>query len=473
MDKARILHALLNGAVDPFIAALYYGKGSAPPAPDYIGAAKEQGAQNVETAKVQGRINNPNINTPYGSQTVTWAQHQTPDTAAYQKALDSYNATQGQGQGGQWVQDGGDGGGQHWVPGTAGPTGTAPTQDQFMTTTYDDQPTVNQTLNPQQQALFDQTQRIEGKLGNMAEGGLGRVDKAMGSNYDPSGLPGRAYSVQGGNYITSVPFERLNQGYDSGGDVQKGLDFSQSPKLPGVDDFSADRTKVEDALYSRLNPQFDRQENAMRSRLANQGITNGSEAYNNDVDSFNRAKNDARQQAILAGGNEQSRLFGLGLQARQQDVGERSTQGTFANSAQAQANAQNAAAAGFANQARQGEFSMGLQNAELNNSVGQQRFNEGMQNANLTNTGRQNQISEDLMLRQLPLNELNSLRTGVQIQNPQFQPYQGSNIQPAPIFNATQAQGQANQNLYSLGAAQNNQTMSTIGSIAGAVAMAY
>ena len=45
---------------------------SPPPAPDYTGAAKEQGAANVETARLQGRMSNPNIISPLGTQMVTY-----------------------------------------------------------------------------------------------------------------------------------------------------------------------------------------------------------------------------------------------------------------------------------------------------------------------------------------------------------------------------------------------------------------
>lgn len=45
---------------------------SAPPAPDYSAAATAQGQANLDTALAQGKINNPNVNSPYGSQTVTW-----------------------------------------------------------------------------------------------------------------------------------------------------------------------------------------------------------------------------------------------------------------------------------------------------------------------------------------------------------------------------------------------------------------
>ena len=53
----------------------------------------------------------------------------------------------------------------------------------------------------------------------------------------------------------------------------------------------------------------------MQAQLANQGITQGSEAYNNAQDAFGRQKNDAYSQAALSG-------IGIGQQARQQALQE-------------------------------------------------------------------------------------------------------------------------------------------------------
>ncbi len=36
-----------------------------PPAPDYAGAATAQGAANVETARLEGRMNRPDVVSPY------------------------------------------------------------------------------------------------------------------------------------------------------------------------------------------------------------------------------------------------------------------------------------------------------------------------------------------------------------------------------------------------------------------------
>jgi len=44
---------------------------SPPPAPDYAGAAREQGAANVETARLEGRMNRPDVVSPYDITRVT------------------------------------------------------------------------------------------------------------------------------------------------------------------------------------------------------------------------------------------------------------------------------------------------------------------------------------------------------------------------------------------------------------------
>ncbi|MGH2375676.1 MAG: hypothetical protein ACRDIC_19675 [bacterium] len=79
------------------------------------------------------------------------------------------------------------------------------------------------------------------------------------------------------------------------------------------------RTAVEEALMSRLNPQFERDRGALEARLAAQGLSPGTEAYAQQMDELRRAGTDARMQAILAGGQEQTRLEAL----RQQELGRR------------------------------------------------------------------------------------------------------------------------------------------------------
>lgn len=137
-------------------------------------------------------------------------------------------------------------------------------------------------LSPEMQAIFDSQMRQQEKLGGLAENALGQVENA---------------------YNTPYSYDSLNPLY-------------------GQDDLNAARLRTEDALYSRLNPQFDRDEEALRTRLINQGISQGSEAYNREMERFNQAKNDARMQAVLAGGTEADRLFSQSLASRQQGISE-------------------------------------------------------------------------------------------------------------------------------------------------------
>ena len=105
--------------------ALGMSKPDAPSPPDYVGAAQAQGAANIETARVQGRIANPNIYSPYGTQNVAW-----------------------------------------------GPN---------------DQPTVTQTLSPESQEAFNAQQRVRMGLSDVAEQGIGSVQGTLGKPFEYSG----------------------------------------------------------------------------------------------------------------------------------------------------------------------------------------------------------------------------------------------------------------------------------------------
>lgn len=107
------------------------GKGSAPPPPDYVGAAQQQGIQNVEAAIAQRVLNNPVQQTPYGTKS--------------SRQVDSYTLSDGR-----------------VIP-------------IFEDTT---------ALTPMGQQRFDQEQRIIGNLGNVAESGLNRVGQTFGTPFD-------------------------------------------------------------------------------------------------------------------------------------------------------------------------------------------------------------------------------------------------------------------------------------------------
>jgi len=62
-----------------------------PPAPDYAGAAQQQGIANLEAARLTARLSNPNVITPLGGQRVTYGRPQF-NQRAYDAAMAQYRA---------------------------------------------------------------------------------------------------------------------------------------------------------------------------------------------------------------------------------------------------------------------------------------------------------------------------------------------------------------------------------------------
>ena len=73
--------------------------------------------------------------------------------------------------------------------------------------------------------------------------------------------------------------------------------YSQPMDLSSVQDIA---DKSYEAQTSRLDPQWNQREDQTRTRLANQGLMSGGEAYGNEMRDFGQQRNDAYQQANLA-----------------------------------------------------------------------------------------------------------------------------------------------------------------------------
>ena len=154
---------------------------------------------------------------------------------------------------------------------------------------YVTQWTQNIGLTPQAQAALESQQRIAAGRSGLAEGLLGRAESELGAPV--------------------------------------GWDALDPNTLEGVGDI---RNQAEEALYSRaasrLDPQWEQEQQAVESRLWNQGLRPGDEAYDAAMGNFQRARTDAydraTQQAIIGGGQEAERQFGMGLTRRQQALSE-------------------------------------------------------------------------------------------------------------------------------------------------------
>jgi len=455
---------------------------AAPTPPDYAAAARAQGTENIATARTQARLNTPNTYTPYGSQTVSFGAPKV-DQAGYDQAMQNYQSQQGQ---------------QDEYGNYYG--GAAPDIANYTTAGDSDTPTIRQTLNPNAQAALDAQQRIQRGLSETAEtAALPTIQGALQNKFDTSGYNLQTslgpqmpvnYGPAMGQYGMAGSVDPRAYGQAGGvnadqyGNLKTGADMSGVARMP----VNAGMTGQQ-AIMNRLQPQLAQQSAATAQRLANQGITPGSEAYNNAMREQSQGQNDLLSQAALQG-------IGLDMSANQQGYGQAMGQAGLYNQALGQGFGQAVAGQQLGNQAigqnyGQGISSQNQANAAMGQNYGQagtsaglynqaaaQQYNQNLGAAQFGNQAQQQRLQQNLALRNQPLNEIMGLMSGSQIQTPQFQNYMGGgNIQAAPVFQGVQQQGQAAMDLYGQQmAAANAQTAGMYGlagSIAGAGAKMY
>jgi hypothetical protein len=131
--------------------------------------------------------------------------------------------------------------------------------------------------------------------------------------------------------------------------------------------------KATQLINQRLQPQIQQSNERLKADLANQGIAPGTEAYNRAMTQQGQQVNDLLTQAQLQGASLQNQMFG-----------------------------QNLAAGQFGNQALQ------------------QSYQNQLASANLANQARSQGLSEQQLMQNQPLNIINALRQGSQVQNPSF-----------------------------------------------------
>lgn len=263
------------------------GKPSAPPTPDYVGAANATAAGNQEAARVGVKGNRVDQYGPYGNIVYT--------------------------------------------PGIGGDA---------------DRWRMDTTLSPLGQQMFDQNQSLQTGLLDIANKGLGKAGEIIGQPAINDAL---------------LPKQAVNPG-ETG----------------------------QEAIMSRLRPEIDRQNAQLETRLVNQGLRPGGEAYDTERRLNSQRQNDLMLQAASQG-------IGIGQQARQQG------------------------------------------------------------------------IQEQAFGKQFPINIINALRSGNQVQMPTFQNVPGQQTVAGPdIMGATMAQGQAANNAYNQQVAGSNALMGGLFSLGGA-----
>jgi len=343
--------------------------------------------------------------------------------------------------------------------------------------------------------------RVQTALANLGQTGISNANAALSTPYNPNASAITGYNpVAISNVETGLTADKYglarakteaNSYGLASGDVaantyglargkvplQYGLDTRNLTQMPTNAGVSAQQ-----AILSRLDPTIQAGDVSFRQTLANQGLAPGTAAYDAAFRNREMSKNDLYNQAALQGIN-------LDMSARQQGLNELNTLGTFGNQAQLagaglynQAVSQNfgqgITANQLKNQAIAQNFGQGVTADQLYNSAVNQNFNQALAAQQANNAAQNQQFQQNLgnsqfgmALRQQPINEVIGLMGGSQIQLPQFQGFQGSQVAPAPTFAGTQAQGQADMSRYGIQQAGNNATTQGLFSALGTAAM--
>jgi len=212
-----------------------------------------------------------------------------------------------------------------------------------------------------------------------------------------------------------------------------------------------------------------------QANVQNQGAQIGMQAQLANANLANQARQQAMQEQMsLAGLNRSDRQQVFGEQVSGANVSQAQRQQLFneqlAGEGLTQAQREqlfNEQLSGFganqqagANQFNQSlaanQFNQGLQDQALQNQMAGQGFNQNL---------RSQQLQEQAYLQDRPLNLINALRTGNQVQSPQFQQFsQQATTQGPDMLNAANAQYQA---AVAANNAKNAQTSGLLGGLMG------
>lgn len=278
-------------------------------------------------------------------------------------------------------------------------------------------------LSPQLQGALDSQVAMQRGRSDLANSTMPRVSNDLSQPFSYQNMPARTNGPGSYRLDTSSPM--------------------QTTQTTNEAAFSADRRRFEDAAFNRMEPIHQRQDSALDVKLANQGLTPGSDAYKYARQELEDQQARERFNAIEAGGTEQQRmqnmLLGQQQQAFNQDVGSQ----------------------------------------QAGNAATQAQFGQDQSWATFNNTNRAQAIAEEQQRRIQSLNEMNALVSGQQVQPaqmPQFMP--GSTAAQAPNYlGAATALGNYNMAGWQQ-QAQNQQAANSglwggLGSLAGAGASLY
>lgn len=305
------------------------------------------------------------------------------------------------------------------------------------------------SLSPEQQAIWDAQQRTELGATNTAYDQLGRVQNALQTPLDTTGLP----NLSGGVDLSGLGAgEGIRSTFNKGQGLQYGFDPGQQVQGDAGGNLDLQRLLSSGAVYgqaaSRLDPRFANEEEQLRQRLADQGFSQNSEGYTKALDDFQRGKNDAYNQAIFSS-------VGAGEDAANALFQRQIAQGLFHNTAAGQEYAQNQGAAAFNNQTAGQDYGQNLGAAQFANQAQAQGYGQRAQaaqlalsNAQLTNQARQQGLQERAYVQNEPINQLTGLLSLGQVSTPQGVQYAPTQVGQTDVLGSYALNQQAQNAAY-------------------------
>jgi hypothetical protein len=262
-----------------------------------------------------------------------------------------------------------------------------------------------QNLSPELQAALAKQFQLQGQKTDLASGQMDRVAQDFEQPFDWINLP------QTGAAPTAREIAPTTSGWD-----------------PNA--FAKQREEYTQAAWAAMQPEHQRQEEALRTRLMNQGLPAGSEAFNNEMNRLQGAQSAERWNALNAGITQQKTLNDMMLQNQSQAFG------------------QTQAAAG-------------------------QGFQQEKDSAAYQSLLRQQAIAEQSQRRGMSLNEMNAILQGQQVNPASMPSFTGAGQGQGPNYlAAAQGQGQFDMSRYAADQAQAGATNAGLGSLAAIAAYA-
>ena len=311
------------------------------------------------------------------------------------------------------------------------------------------------TLSPAQQQLQNQENALNTGLLNTAQSGLTYANDVLSkpgvdqSQLTQPGQMGNAYTPNLTNLNPNTPnLANLNAGQNQnvnlGGGQNQNVNLQNNLPTTGYNPGQS----YQDAMMARLQPQIQRENEQTNTRLANQGIMQGSEAYKNAQTALSQQHNDLLNNATVQG-------LQAGLQANQQAYGQ--------NLGQAQQNL-------ATNQQNYGQ-NLGQNQQDL--SAQNQLFNQTNANYAQGLGANQQEFQQAAYNQMQPINVINALRSGTQVSGPQMSNVpQQANVAGPDLLGAAQGNYNAAMGQYNAQMASNNSMTGGLMGLGGSLAMA-